>query len=128
MKARVKATGEVIEVEHTAYDVNGKVIWRYADIEDASLYTDGQLDFNLEENHKGSQIIPLPYEPDYWEKLKHQYAGMAMQGMLSNSAYLENFVKYCVEGESFTTVVTANAIDYATALVNRLKEESQCEK
>ena len=71
MKARVKETGEIIEVEHTAYDVNGRVIWRYADIENAFLYTDGQLDFNLEENHKGSQIVPLPYEPDYWEVYGH---------------------------------------------------------
>lgn len=64
-------------------------------------------------------------EPDYWEKLKHQYAGMAMQGFLSNSAYLENFVKYSVEGESLTIVVTEIAIDYASALVNRLKEEEK---
>ena len=127
MKARVKATGEVIEVEHTAYDVNGKVIWRYADIEDASLYTDGQLDFNLEENHKGSQIIPLPYEPDYWEKLKHQYAGMAMQGILSNNNLL---TALCDRNKEvpISKMVLDNADIIATALVNRLKEESQCEK
>jgi hypothetical protein len=64
-------------------------------------------------------------EPDYWEKLKHQYAGMAMQGLLSNSAYLENFIKYSVEGDSLARVVSTNAIDYATALVNRLKEEEK---
>jgi hypothetical protein len=62
-------------------------------------------------------------EPDYWEKLKHQYAGMAMQGLLSNSAYLENFMKYSVEGDSLARAVSTNAIDYATALVNRLKED-----
>ena len=111
MKARVKATGEIIEVEHTAYDVNGRVIWRYADIENASLYTDGQLDFNLEENHKGSQIIPLPYEPDYWEKLKHQYAGMVMAGMIS--ADFEGTYKRIAE----------DAIEAATALVEKLKNE-----
>ena len=114
MKARVKATGEIIEVEHTAYDVNGRVIWRYADIENASLYTDGQLDFNLEENHKGSQIIPLPYEPDYWEKLKHQYAGMAMQQM----------VNHVNQGYEYVYKETAIiALNFATALVEKLKNE-----
>ena len=109
MKARVKATGEIITIESDTMfigkDYKGVV----------KPYYDSDIDI-------------IKDEPDYWEKLKHQYAGMAMQGMLSNSAYLENFVKYCVEGESFTIVVTANAINYATALVNRLKEESQCEK
>ena len=49
-------------------------------------------------------------EPDYWNKLKHQYAGMAMQGILSNQnigadvAYMVNL-----------------SIEVATALVNKLK-------
>ena len=49
-------------------------------------------------------------EPDYWEKLKHQYAGMAMQGILSNQnigadvAYMVNL-----------------SIECATALVEKLK-------
>lgn len=62
-------------------------------------------------------------EPDYWEKLHHQAAISAMQGMLSNSAYMENFVKYAVEGESLVSVTTQNAFDYATALVEKLKNE-----
>ena len=49
-------------------------------------------------------------EPDYWEKLKHQYAGMAIQGILSNqnigadAAYMVNL-----------------SIEYANALVEKLK-------
>ena len=50
-------------------------------------------------------------EPDYWEKLKHQYAGMAMQGILAANA-------------TFTADDTAKwSIEYATALVQKLKEE-----
>ena len=49
-------------------------------------------------------------ETDYWEKLKHQYAGMAIQGILSNqnigadAAYMVNL-----------------SIEYANALVEKLK-------
>lgn len=108
MKARVIETGEIVDLRTNHMDEFFT--------KDGVRFIGLELDFDFD------------YQPDYWEKLKHQYAGMAMQGLLSNSAYLENFVKYSVEGESLTIVVTANAIDYATAFVNRLKEDSQCEK
>lgn len=109
MKARIKSTGEIVEFSE----------FMHLSKNDKKTYL----------KPEDLEFLDLPKdEPDYWEKLKHQYAGMAMQGLLSNSAYLENFVKYSVEGESLTIVVTANAINYATALVNRLKEEEKCEK
>ena len=67
------------------------------------------------------------------EVLTHIVYKLMVKGKLSYSdittLHIQNMERLSkVEGESFTTVVTANAIDYATALVNRLKEESQCEK
>jgi len=56
-------------------------------------------------------------EPDYWEKLKHQYAGMAMQGILSNNEL------YRVISKSRNLETTI--MEYATTLVNRLKEEEK---
>lgn len=64
-------------------------------------------------------------EPDYWEKLKHQYAGMVMQGILSNSLYLQRFMDFSIEGGSLVDDISRCAYDFATALVNRLKEDSQ---
>lgn len=50
-------------------------------------------------------------EFDYWDKLLHQYAGMAMQGILAANA-------------AFTADDIAKwSIEYATALVEKLKEE-----
>ena len=49
--------------------------------------------------------------PDYWEKLKHQYAGMAMQGMLSNPDYRD---------KPWDRIAN-DAVSAATALVNKLK-------
>lgn len=94
MKARIKATGEVIEVERVGVCSN---IWALK--EDATvIFENDELDVNT--------------EPDYWEKLTHQYAGMVMQGLLTN---LGNTISpdYIVE----------EAEAYATALVEKLKEE-----
>ena len=51
--------------------------------------------------------------PDHWEKLKHQYAGMAMQGLMAE--------RECI---NFTFDDMADiSVKYATALVEKLKEE-----
>ena len=52
-------------------------------------------------------------EPDYWEKLLHQYAGMAMQGILAN---------YGVE--PLPDDAADDAYNYATALVEKFKKDS----
>lgn len=111
MKARVKATGALLIVR--PYDGSDFDWICDMDGETGTLWKTDELEFIDD------------FEPDYWEKLKHQYAGMAMQGLLSNSAYLENFIKYCAkDGDHLARVVSRNAIDYATILIDKLKEES----
>ena len=92
MKARVKATGE---------------IWTFSQIDEITfksainghLYCAEELEF----------IEASIFCPDYWERLKHQYAGMAMQGMLSSNMSADDIAYF--------------AVKYATALVEKLKEE-----
>ena len=101
MKARVKATGEIVEVcaEIACYyhSSNGNSYWH------------DEIDFDV-------------YDGDYWEKLKHQYAGMAMQGILSNQDYCKLLIDENSVG-SFADDVSRCAKDFATALVEKLKEE-----
>ena len=93
MKARVKATGEIVEIISgvICIDKNGYKQTIHSD------FIEPYIDIGTDDN--------------YWEKLKHQYAGMAMQGILTN---LGNACDpdYIVE----------EAEAYATALVNKLKE------
>ena len=96
MKARVKATGEIIDVYNW-----GNPTYRATD---GSLYEKDVLDFDVEDENN----------PNYWEKLKHQYAGMAMQAYMiathiSHFSFCENDMKDCVS--------------MATALVEKLKNE-----
>lgn len=103
MKARIKATGEIIEISGYNY--------LYAENHEES-YTLNEVEF-LDVQEKS-----LLNEPDYWDKLLHRYAGMAMQGMLSNC----EFPAYSTDGYHKENIAD-NALEYATALVNKLKEE-----
>ena len=111
MKARVKATGDIVEVAvyGNAYDnYNDKLITYYKD-KNGRCYADHQLDFDNTDS---------PIALDYWEKLKHQYAGMAMQGLVANQSI--------VHGQDFDEAldehITVNAVAIAHALVEKLKE------
>lgn len=105
MKARLKATGEVIEISEDCSRL-------YAENYDKS-YNLNELEF-LDVKEKS---LPKD-EPDYWEKLKHQYAGVALQGILSNPEQIALYDIDCV----------AQAVRMADLLINKLKEDSQCEK
>lgn len=99
MKARVKETGELVEV-HTCDD---------ADFQDrkGNYYWEHQLYFGTLDDFDND-------EPDYWTKLEHQYAGMAMQQLVSivNAGY-----EYVYEE---TAIIACN---FAHALVEKMKEE-----
>ena len=92
MKAIVKATGDLIDVLH--YDD------RYIRIDtDKDIwYVAKELDFDN--------------TPDYWEKLKHQYAGMAMQGMVRTVGHDRMYPP---------EKIAIFAVACATALVEKLK-------
>jgi hypothetical protein len=62
--------------------------------------------YKLEDIHQD-----IMEQPDYWEKLKHQYAGQFMTAFINNSNGIVELEKL------------KSAIYFATLLVNRLKEE-----
>ena len=125
MKARVKVTGEIIEVkEGTQVILKDGSIGLGFRTDNGEIFNDYQLDFKdvtQEKTDVKEKSLPKD-EPDYWEKLKHQYAGMAMQGILSNCNH------QLWERETNSEGIAKQSYKIATALVNKLKEESQCEK
>ena len=60
---------------------------------------------------------------DYWEKLKHQYAGMAMQGMLTNEKLMLDLYRAFGKNESMDITISEFAIDIANTLVEKLKND-----
>lgn len=100
MKARVKATGDIIEISESCS-------YLYAENYDKP-YNLNELEF-LDVKEKS---LPKD-EPDYWEKLHHQAVIAAMQGLMSR-AILDT-----------PNSLSSHAIHCATTLVNRLKEEEK---
>lgn len=100
MKARVKETGEIVEVEFVERKTHtGEQVYM---THEGCLIEESRLDFNVE---------PI----DYWTRLEHQYAGMAMQGICANPSYDE---------ASYATMAD-DAIGAAHALVEKLKEKEE---
>lgn len=99
--ARDKATGDIIEVERIGIASD---IWALQS-DSTVVFDDEELDINI--------------EPDYWEKLKHQYAGIAMQGILANCNH------QLWEREANSEGVAKQSYEFAIALVNKLKEEEK---
>ena len=110
MKARIKATGEIVEVIAISdyINENGQIIGEYKD-GSGMLYTSYDLDFYIEED------ITIP---DYWTRLEHQYAGMAMQGLMT---ILPNIGG--IEGRTPKDEIVDIATETAHALVQKMKEE-----
>ena len=98
MKACVKATGEIVEVNQCAI-----------------IHDDG-----TREIMRGTELDEVQGAPDYWTRLEHQYAGMAMQGLCAN--YTE-FTKDNDGTLSNTGMIVENSRLIAHALVEKMKEE-----
>ena len=112
MKARVKATDRIIEVIGVM-NREGKAVW-----EDISGISTNSNQYNSDE----LEFLDFPempitsYNPDYWTRLEHQYAGMAMQQLvqLVNVGY-----EYVYEE---TAII---AMNFAHALVEKYKKEER---
>lgn len=114
MKAIVLKNGRIVNIyPKEAADYAGRL--KYIEKGKGLSYYEDELDF-----------IDYSDEPDYWEKLKHQYAGMAMQGILSSDKMLG--ILGMQKGKELDDMIGNMSVKIATALVNRFKEESQCEK
>lgn len=100
MKARVKATGHIVDVELSHYLDN--VAWYITKCH--ASYSENELEF-------------IDEPQDYWIRLEHQYAGLAMQGILSNA----NHALWDRENNAEGIAKSASAI--AHALVEKYKKE-----
>ena len=100
MKARIKATGEIVEVT--------RIVDKYVMTHHPHTITfeKDELDFDIEDN------------PDYWTRLEHTYAGMAMQGLMT---ILPNIGG--IEGRTPKDEIIDIAMETAHALVQKMKEE-----
>lgn len=99
MKARVKDTG--VELEVHLVDKQARYIGS-----DGVTYWEEDLDFGIEDKNN----------PDYWTRLEHQYAGMAMQGLVTRGEVLGSSV------QEIARDIAEISCEVAHALVEKIKE------
>ena len=102
MKARVKATGNIVDIEWYGHDSMGTI---YADVTHTTKYYEYELDFDT--------------VYDYWTRLMHQAAIAVMQGILSNP----NLAYKDISMETICNPVAERVKEIAHALVEKMKEE-----
>ena len=113
MEARVKATGEIIEVK--VYNREHRLYIRIHGKKAGEIYRAKDLDFNIEDGNTS----------DYWTRLEHQYAGMAMQSYVSNNVYLREIREMCKEPQEMRDLIADLSILLATTLVQKQKEKEE---
>jgi hypothetical protein len=109
MKAHIKATGKIVEVKSKVITsmFSGENILKYIDQHTGVSYFEDELFFLKDLNQD---------TPDYWTHLEHQYAGMAMQGILASCEHYRILS---------SNQVTLDAYKYAHALIQKLKEKEE---
>ena len=110
MQAKVKATGKIVEIVGEGIQNSNMVMAAHGE-----WFAKDELD-----------IVPLswkPFEPTYWQKLLHQFTGMAMQGILSNQTYTKNILDTGTSAKDARDIIVDASVYLATALVEKLKEE-----
>ena len=112
MKAKIKATGEEIEVMQV-YEKGDSFYVRL------DMLSTTEVRYHISELEFEGIELPNQSEPDYWDKLLHQYIGMVMQGMLSN----EYAHKLYLDNKNYPDSMLNDSIKIATALVEKLKNE-----
>ncbi len=132
MKARIKETGETIEVMQV-YE-KGESFYVRLDMLDTIevRYHISELEFEgIETEGKFAQIClngikqNIDNNPDYWACLEHQYAGMAMQGILANIDLLMSLTKKKDPDYPAKYTVAEFAKDCAQALVEKMKNKEK---
>ena len=98
MKARIKATGEIVDIA-----------------EYSTIYAE-----NLDTCFHPNELEILDNSVDYWTCLEHQYAGMAMQGLMSNIKQLTPSM-----GRTYCDEIVGISVSTAHALVVKIKEKEE---
>lgn len=103
MKARVKATGEIVTITGT----------------DGICLTDENGNYHLIRDLEGCEAMP-----DYWEKLTHQAAIGAMQVMLASGVPTSLQYQYTKEADHHN-VIADEAVKFAVSLVTKIKNHDE---
>ena len=111
LRARINATGEVVDVRPYQHEVFDFMVCRNEGMM-GELYARDELTI-IGDNEP-------EYPHDYWTRLEHQYAGMAMQGLMTILPQIGG-----IEGRTPKDEIVDIAREAAHALVEKYKKEEK---
>ena len=117
MKARVKSTGQIVEVVYDVDNCSASMTY-YKDIKSRISYRASDLEF----------IYDLK-DPD-WEQRRYEIAKSAMQGIIANShdkdyRVLERYSSYDSWRKEYPNEIAETAVSFADALIAELKKKGE---
>lgn len=105
MKARIKATGEIVEVEDLYDDGTALVNGRYFKVSELDFFDN--------------------FETIDWEQRRYELAKSTIQGLISNSFWMKNLGMFLDEHPDskidVIETISIESINYADALIKKLK-------
>jgi hypothetical protein len=84
-------------------------------------YLPNEIELQMDFDYWEACQDKTPDSPDYWTRLEHQYAGMAMQSLLNNNLLSSVLFKTGTTHEDYINEVVNVADEYAKALITRMK-------
>jgi hypothetical protein len=126
MKAKVKATGEVVEV----YCDFKEMKYDFLDETGKGYMSNDLIIFDNEDYEQGwndgyYEATSSNHTPDYWTRLEHKATIAAMQGVLANNDLLMQLLKRAKSGSRITHVAVKFANACAHTFVEKLKEKEE---
>lgn len=120
LRARINATGEVVDVRPYQHEVFDFMVCRNEGTM-GELYTRDELTIigDNEPEYPGDNTF------DYWTRLEHQYAGMAMQGILGSEEIMKRINTMPIKEDQFGLVVAELSVNIAHALMEKYKEKEE---
>ena len=122
MKARVKETGEIVEVEDCGSVFRHGALFHGYKGANGIKYLPDEIELQMDFDYWEACHDEAPeHIPDYWTRLEHQYAGMAMQSLLNNNLLSSVLFKTGTTHEDYINEVVNVADEYAKALITKMK-------
>lgn len=111
MKARIKKTGEIVEVYHEPQHGTPKMIYKESVLVNSRMWTEDELEL-------------LNGEYDHWQDVRERAAIAAMQGLISGTRTINALTESAKEDNiTFYEQAAIQSVKLADELVKRLKGE-----
>lgn len=119
VKAKIIRTGEIVDIRIMGFDTTDPMKCVVEDVETGERYYLHEVEV-LDKKNVKEKSLP---EPPFTDNMAHQYAGMALQGLLSNPNFLMKAIEKGNNHDEVYENVARHARNFAEYLVCEMNAE-----